>query len=79
MLGDTHSGSEVGKVPDREIGEPRENRGEVIAHWEFQLATACHDRENRGNLRSRLWAADVQPILSTKSYRTHGVLRQVSA
>jgi hypothetical protein len=30
------------------------------------------------NLRSRLWTAGVQPILSTESYRTHRVLRQVS-
>src|SRR5271169_2565941 len=79
MPGDPHSGSKVWKAPDREIGKPWENRGKVIAHRDLQPTTAFHDRENRGNLRSRLWAADVQPILSTKSYRTHGVLRQVAS
>jgi len=70
-------GVSSGKAPDREIGKPGENRGKVIAHRDLQPTAAFHDRENRRNLRSRLWAADVQPI-STKSYRTHGVLRQVS-
>ncbi len=78
MPGDPHSGSKVWKAPDREIGKPGENGGKVIAHRDLQPTAAFHDRENRRNLRSRLWAADVQPILSTKSYRTHGVLRQVS-
>jgi len=77
MLGDPHSGSKVWKAPDGEIGEAGENRGKVIAHRDLQPAAAFHDRENRRNLRSRLWAADVDPILSTKSYRRHGVLRQV--
>jgi hypothetical protein len=68
MPGDPHSGSKVWKAPDREIGKPGENRGKVIAHRDLQPTAAFHDRENRRNLRSRLWAADVQPILSTKSY-----------
>ena len=78
MPGDPHSGSKVWKAPDREIGKPGENCGKVIAHRDLQPTAAFHDRENRRNLRSCLWAADVQPILSTKSYRTHGVFRQVS-
>jgi hypothetical protein len=78
MPGDPRSGSKVWKAPDREIGKSGKNRGKVITHRKFQPAAAFHDGENRRNLRSRLWAADVQPILSTKSYRTHGVLRQVS-
>src|SRR5271165_3413010 len=77
MPRDPRSGSKVWKAPDREIGKPGENRGKVITHRDLQPTAASHDRENRCNLRSRLWAADVQPILSTKSYRTHGVLRQV--
>ncbi len=78
MPGDPHSGSKVWKAPDGEIGKARENRGKVIAHRDLQPTAAFHDRENRRNLRYRLWAADMQPILSTQSYRTHGVLRQVS-
>jgi len=45
-------GSKIGEVPDREIGKPGENRGKIVAHWEFQPAAALHDRENRRNLRS---------------------------
>ena len=78
MSGDPHSGSKVWKAPDREISKSGENRRKVVAHRDLQPTAAFHDRENCRNLRSRLWAADVQPILSAKSYRTHGVLRQVS-
>ena len=78
MPGDPHSGSKVWKAPDREIGKPGENRGKVIAHRDLQPTAAFHDRENRRNLRSRLWAADVQPI-PTESCGTHRVLRQVIA
>src|ERR1035441_8457089 len=56
---------ECREAPDREIGKPGENRGKVIAHRDLQPTAAFHYRENRCNLRSRLWAADVQPILST--------------
>jgi hypothetical protein len=70
--------SKVWETPDREIGKPRENRGKVIAHRDLQPTAAFHDRENRRHFGSRLWTADMQPILSTKSYRTLGVLRQVS-
>ena len=64
MLGDSGSGGEFWKTPDREIGKTGENPGQIVANWEFQPAAAFHDRENRRNLRSRLWAADVQPILT---------------
>src|SRR5208283_6041152 len=58
---------------------PGENRGKVIAHRDLQPTAAFHDRENCRNFRSRLWATDVQPILSTKSYRTHGIFSKVIA
>src|ERR1039458_826498 len=79
MLGDPRSGSKLWEALDREIDKPGKNRGQVVAHWEFQPAAGFHDRENRRNLRSRLWASDVDPILPTKSYGTHRVLRQVIA
>jgi hypothetical protein len=68
--GDAHRGSKVWKAPDREIGKPGENLGKVIAHWDFQPAAAFYYQENRRHLGSRQRAANVQPILSTKSYRT---------
>jgi len=79
MVGDPRSGSKVWKAPDREIGKPGENRGKVIAHRDLHPTAAFHDRENRRNLRSRLWAADVQPVLSTQSHGTHRVFRKVIA
>src|ERR1700686_4049195 len=77
--GDPHSGSKVWKAPDREIGKPGEDRGKVIAHRDLQPTAAFHDRENRRNLRSRLWAADVDSVLPTQSHGTHGILRKVIA
>src|ERR1019366_2764569 len=79
MPGDPHSGSKVWKAPDREIGKPRENRGKVIAHRDLQPTAAFHDRQNRCNLRSCQWTADVDPVFSTLSHRTHGILRKVIA
>src|SRR5712691_8219229 len=76
--GDPRSGSKVWEAPDREIGKPGENRGQIVAHWEFQPA-AFHDRENRRNLRSCQWTTDVYPVLSAQSHRTHRILRKVIA
>jgi hypothetical protein len=63
MLGDPRSGSKVWEALDREIGKPGENRGQVVAHGQFQPTAAFHDGENRRHLRSRLWTADVYPVL----------------
>jgi len=42
MPGDPHGGLKVWKAPNREISEPGENRGKVIAQREFQPAAAFH-------------------------------------
>jgi hypothetical protein len=34
--GDPRSRSKVWEALDREIGKPGENRGQIVAHWEFQ-------------------------------------------
>src|SRR6266704_2510256 len=52
MPGDPHNGSKVREAPNREIGKPGENRGNVIAHRDLQPTAAFHDRENRCNFRS---------------------------
>jgi len=64
MPADPHSGSKVCKATDPEVGKPGEDRGKVMAHRDLQPTAAFHDRQNRCNLRSCQWAADVQPILS---------------
>jgi hypothetical protein len=79
MLGDPRSGSKVWEALDREIGKPGENRAQIVAHWDFQPAAAFHDRENRRNLRSRQWTADVYPVLPAHSHGTHRILRKVIA
>src|ERR1035437_2473628 len=67
MLGDPRSGSKVWEALDREIAKPGENSGQIVAHWELQPAAAFQDRENRRNLRSRLWTTDVYPVLPAQS------------
>ncbi len=42
-LGDPGIGSKVWEALDREISNPGENRGQIVAHWEFQPAAAFHD------------------------------------
>jgi hypothetical protein len=60
MLRDPRYGGEVCEALDREIGQPGKNRGQVVAHWEFQTAAPFHNREDRRHhLGSRLWTADV--------------------
>jgi hypothetical protein len=71
MPGGPRSGSKVWEALDREIGKPRENRGQIVAHWEFQPAAAFRDRENGRDLLSRLWTADVYPVLSAQGHGTH--------
>jgi hypothetical protein len=64
---------------DGAISETGKNRGQIVAHWEFQPTTAFNHRKNRCDLRSRLRASYMDPIPPTKSYGTHRVLRQVIA
>ena len=71
MPGDPRSGSKVWKAPEREIGKPGENRGKVIAHGDLQPTAAFHDRENRRNLRSRRWTANVYPVLPAQGHGTY--------
>src|SRR5271167_2427396 len=59
------SGCKCRNALDREIGKARKNRSQIVTHWEFQPTAAFHHRKNRRDLRSRLWAADVYPVLSS--------------
>ncbi|SRR5712691_5234447 len=81
MLGDPRGGSKVWEALDREIGKPGENRGQIVAHWEFQPAAAFHDRENRRNLGSRLWTATPRPHrdLKPKRMTVNFVKRELNA
>ena len=46
MLCNPGCGSKVRQVLDTAISESGKNRGQIVAHWEFQPAAAFHDREN---------------------------------
>jgi len=76
--GAPHSGSKVWEAPDRTISESGKYRRQVVANGDSHPSAAFHDRENRRSLRSRPRTADMQPILSTQSHGTHGILCQVS-
>jgi len=77
MQGGPHSGSEIREAPDPEIGNPGQDRCQIVTHGDLQPAAAFHDRENRCNLRSCQWAADVYPVFSTQCHRTHGILARL--
>jgi len=49
------------------VGKPRQDVGEVIAHWDFEPTTAFDDRHNRGHARSGRFASDVDPVASAES------------
>ena len=65
MLCGQCSGSKVWEAPDCDIGKSGKDRCQVVAYSEFQPAAAFHDRENCRNLKSRLWAAYVDPVLAS--------------
>ncbi len=58
----------------RSANPGRISANQIVPHWEFQPAAAFHDRENRRDFGTRLWAADVYPVFSTQSHGTHGIL-----
>ena len=53
MLGAPRSGSKVCKALDREITDPGENRGQIVASWELQPAAAFHDRQTEWAISKR--------------------------
>ncbi len=54
MQGDPCSRSKVCEALDREIGKPRENRGQIVSHRYFQPATAFRWRSSVLKLKPRL-------------------------
>lgn len=79
MVGDPRSWSKLWEALDREIGESGKNRGQIAAHREFQPAAGFHDRENCRNLGSRLWTADVNPVLAAQCHLNQPVIRPGAA
>ena len=56
--------SKVWEALDREIGEPGKDCGQMVASGNPQPTTAFHNGKVRRDLRSRLWTADVDPVLA---------------
>ena len=71
--GRPHSGSEVWEVPNRETAKSRENRGQIVAHGDFQSTTLSKTER----IAATLDPACGQPILPTESHGTHRILRQI--
>src|SRR5205823_1402961 len=67
MSCDPRRWSKFWKAPDRQIGKPGENGRKIVAQPNLQPAAAFHDRQNRCNLRSCQWTADVYPILRPRA------------
>ncbi len=63
MLRSPSSGSELWKALDREIGEPWQDRRQIVPHGKLHSAAAFYYGEDGCDLRSGLWAAHVNPVL----------------
>ena len=61
---------------DRTMIEARQHGGKIFAYWNFQSAAALYHREDGGDLRSSLSAAEMYPVLSAHGDGAHGVFRQ---
>ncbi len=56
----------VGESLKRRVGKPRQDVGEVVAHWDLEAATAFNHGEDRGYTRPGLFTSDVDPVFSTQ-------------
>src|SRR5579859_2281862 len=74
-----HTRSKVWEAPNRAISKSGKYRSHIVANGDSHPSAAFHDREKGRNLRSRLWAADVDPVLPTQCHRTHRILRKIVA
>ncbi len=68
MVGGPSGGRETGDALDRDVAQSRKHRSQILTHWNFQPSTAFHYRKNRRNLRARLGAADVNPVLGLNRF-----------
>jgi hypothetical protein len=73
VSGDPGGGSELGDALDGGIGESREDVGEVVANRYLKPPAAFDDRQDCCHAWSRLFAADVDPVLSACCNWAHGV------
>jgi hypothetical protein len=79
VYGGPSGGSEIGDALDGDVGESGHDVGEIVADRNLESSAAFDHGEDCGYARSGLLAADVDPVLSARRDRTHGVLGQVIA
>src|ERR1043166_937416 len=65
---------DFGKSPSIQAGQ---HGSEVAFDRHAEAAAGFHDRKDRGDFRSSLRAAHMQPVLASGGYGPHRVLRQV--
>lgn len=62
---------------DGAVGQTGQDVGQILADGDIQFAAALDDAENGGDLWSRFFTSQVQPVLPTNRNRPHRVLRPV--
>src|SRR5438034_9889000 len=68
---------QVSKAVDGDIGNTRQDGGQVVTDRNLHPAAGLHNGENRRHLRSSLLATYMDPVLPAQCHRTHRVLRQI--
>jgi len=56
------SGNKVWEALNRKIGKAWENRGQIVAHWEFQPAAAFYNLAGNGHDRTRATAVCARAV-----------------
>ena len=63
LAGSPRRRGKVGKTLDGNVGNARQNGGQIVADRDLQPAARLHDGQNRRHFRPGLLAAYVDPVL----------------
>ena len=77
LSGSPRRGGKVSEALDGDVGNTRQNSGQVVADRSLDAAAGLHDGQNRRHLGPGLLAANMDPVLPAQRDRTDRVLRQV--
>src|SRR5258707_15853442 len=72
------AGCQFGDAADRQIGETRQDRAEIIADGDLQARAGFDDGEDGCDARTGFSASEVVPDFATKYYCPNGVLGRIS-
>src|SRR5450759_797667 len=77
LPGSPRRGGKVSKTMDGNVGNTRQNGGQVATDRNLDAAAGLHDGQNRRHLRPGLLAAYMDPVFPAQRDRAHRVLREV--